>query len=228
MPTQNNRGIYDDWIAGEQLEAAPLDHNMRMIVSVSGNQTVNGVKTFGSIPVGPASNPTTDNQLTRKKYVDDQDALNVHLSGDQTIAGVKTFSSIPVLPASDPTSDNQASRKAYVDQRVKEYVEITPVLVYDNTNVTWVDWDLSASIPAGARYADVVIIHPGQGNASYPRGAGVRKNGSTIDRIIEFSAQTYNSFGHNMIVELDDNRIIERRIFSTQNGVYFYVVGYWK
>lgn len=34
-------------------------------------QTFAGVKTFGSIPVGPASSPTTDNQLARKKYVDD-------------------------------------------------------------------------------------------------------------------------------------------------------------
>lgn len=36
----------------------------------TGAQTWNGVKTFGSIPVGPASNPTTANQLARKQYVD--------------------------------------------------------------------------------------------------------------------------------------------------------------
>jgi hypothetical protein len=30
-----------------------------------------GVYTFGQIPVGPASNPTTSNQLSRKQYVDD-------------------------------------------------------------------------------------------------------------------------------------------------------------
>lgn len=30
-----------------------------------------GVATFAQIPVGPASSPTTDNQLARKKYVDD-------------------------------------------------------------------------------------------------------------------------------------------------------------
>lgn len=33
-------------------------------------QTMDGVKTFGSIPVLPASNPTTDNQAARKAYVD--------------------------------------------------------------------------------------------------------------------------------------------------------------
>jgi len=35
----------------------------------AGAQTWTGVKTFASIPIGPASDPTTDNQLTRKAYV---------------------------------------------------------------------------------------------------------------------------------------------------------------
>ncbi|MFE5662465.1 hypothetical protein ACFQ7W_00845 [Streptomyces niveus] len=39
-------------------------------VLLTGAQTVAGVKTFSSAPVGPASNPTTDNQLSRKAYVD--------------------------------------------------------------------------------------------------------------------------------------------------------------
>jgi len=34
-------------------------------------QTITGIKTFASIPLGPASDPTTDNQLARKKYIDD-------------------------------------------------------------------------------------------------------------------------------------------------------------
>ena len=42
-----------------------------IMVNTVGDQTILGIKTFGSIPVAPASNPTTDNQLTRKKYVDD-------------------------------------------------------------------------------------------------------------------------------------------------------------
>ena len=39
-------------------------------VKLTGNQTLQGVKTFGSIPVLPASDPTTDNQAARKAYVD--------------------------------------------------------------------------------------------------------------------------------------------------------------
>ncbi len=33
-------------------------------------QSITGIKTFGSIPVLPASDPTTDHQATRKLYVD--------------------------------------------------------------------------------------------------------------------------------------------------------------
>jgi len=40
-------------------------------VKTAGAQTIADVKTFSSIPVLPASNPTTDNQAVRKKYVDE-------------------------------------------------------------------------------------------------------------------------------------------------------------
>jgi hypothetical protein len=40
------------------------------IVKTSGAQTIADVKTFSSIPVLPASDPTTDNQAVRKLYVD--------------------------------------------------------------------------------------------------------------------------------------------------------------
>ncbi|NJP74891.1 hypothetical protein [Streptomyces sp. C1-2] len=39
-------------------------------VLLTGAQTVGGVKTFSSVPVGPSSDPTTANQLARKGYVD--------------------------------------------------------------------------------------------------------------------------------------------------------------
>ena len=39
-------------------------------VKLTGDQTVAGIKTFTSIPVLPASNPTTSNQMTRKAYAD--------------------------------------------------------------------------------------------------------------------------------------------------------------
>ncbi len=42
-------------------------------VLLTGNQTVNGIKTFGSFGITPSSAPTTDYQWANKKYVDDND-----------------------------------------------------------------------------------------------------------------------------------------------------------
>lgn len=41
-------------------------------VLLTGDQTIAGIKTFTSIPIGPDANPTADNELARKKYVDDK------------------------------------------------------------------------------------------------------------------------------------------------------------
>lgn len=47
------------------------DANMpATLVKLTGDQTVAGVKTFSSIPVGPSADPTADDQLARKAYVD--------------------------------------------------------------------------------------------------------------------------------------------------------------
>lgn len=45
------------------------------VVAKAGDQTVAGKKTFSTIPEGPASDPATDNQLTRRKFVTDQVAV---------------------------------------------------------------------------------------------------------------------------------------------------------
>jgi len=109
-------------IADVAADLATLDGE---VVKLTGDQTVNGIKTFGSIPVLPASDPTTANQATRKSYVDTLDAQNVKLTGAQTVNGVKTFGSIPVLPGSDPVAANEATRKAYVDTLDAQNVKIT-------------------------------------------------------------------------------------------------------
>lgn len=143
-PTTDNqltRKFYVD--AGDSANASDIATLDGEVVKLTGDQSVAGIKTFTSIPVGPASDPATDNQLTRKLYVDNEilvvqgnvddvvadlaalDAAVVKLTGDQSVAGIKTFSSIPVLPASDPTTDNQATRKLYVDTLDGANVKLT-------------------------------------------------------------------------------------------------------
>jgi hypothetical protein len=55
------------------------DFHSSDFVQISGDQTINGIKTFGSIPVLPVADPTTDNHATRKLYVDGQDATRISI-----------------------------------------------------------------------------------------------------------------------------------------------------
>ncbi|EIQ0228516.1 hypothetical protein QJ376_001684 [Campylobacter coli] len=82
-------------------------------VAKTGNETIAGVKTF-SVPPVSATNPTANNQVANKSYVDTVGNSKVALSANQTIAGVKTFSVPPVCGA-NPTQDAQLARKWYVD-----------------------------------------------------------------------------------------------------------------
>ncbi|EKI2647070.1 hypothetical protein PD234_001440 [Campylobacter coli] len=87
--------------------------NANAVVALTGNQTIAGIKTF-SVPPVSATNPTANNQVANKSYVDTVGNSKVALSGNQTIAGVKTFSVPPVCSA-NPTQDAQLARKWYVD-----------------------------------------------------------------------------------------------------------------
>ena len=48
-----------------------IDVSIDNVVELVGNQTIAGVKTFGSFPVTPSLAPTTNYQTANKKYVDD-------------------------------------------------------------------------------------------------------------------------------------------------------------
>ena len=63
--------------------------------SIAGDIAVAGDLTGGTVTV---PTPVNNTDAASKKYVDDQDALDVHLAGNQTVNDVKTFSSSPVVP----------------------------------------------------------------------------------------------------------------------------------
>ncbi|EAH4648862.1 hypothetical protein FS281_01230 [Campylobacter jejuni] len=99
----------------EQINGAKTELNSKIDnkVTKTGDETIAGVKTFSAPPVS-ATNPTANNQVANKSYVDTVGNSKVALSGDETIAGVKTFSVPPVCSA-NPTEDAQLARKWYVD-----------------------------------------------------------------------------------------------------------------
>ncbi|HEF7022983.1 TPA: hypothetical protein SAX29_001241 [Campylobacter jejuni] len=99
----------------EQINGAKTELNSKIDnkVTKTGDETIAGVKTFSAPPVS-ATNPTANNQVANKSYVDTVGNSKVALSGNQTIAGVKTFNAAPVCGA-NPTEDAQLARKWYVD-----------------------------------------------------------------------------------------------------------------
>jgi len=62
------------WIKNETIINFGTDvpQLLELMVKKEGNETINGVKTFGSFPVTPSSLPTTNYQVANKKYVDDK------------------------------------------------------------------------------------------------------------------------------------------------------------
>jgi hypothetical protein len=57
-------------------------------VNLTGNESISGTKTFSTIPVLPASDPTSDNQAARKAYVDSskyQSAINTQTNNYQLV-----------------------------------------------------------------------------------------------------------------------------------------------
>ncbi|EAJ3390530.1 hypothetical protein GN879_02115 [Campylobacter coli] len=99
----------------EQINGAKTELNSKIDnkVTKTGDETIAGVKTF-SVPPVSATNPTANNQVANKSYVDTVGNSKVALSGNQTIAGIKTFNAAPVCSA-NPTEDAQLARKWYVD-----------------------------------------------------------------------------------------------------------------
>lgn len=79
--------------------------NTSEVVKLTTNQNIQGVKAFASPPVS-ATNPTANNQVANKAYVDSVGNTAVKLTGNQEIAGVKTFTNNIVSPNINAMQNN--------------------------------------------------------------------------------------------------------------------------
>lgn len=94
-------------------------------VRKTGDETINGIKTFSAIPVLPSTDPTTINQATRKGYVDSQNLLkqdkliagdNITIAPDgktisATASGGSSEMEIEVIPISSEEPPTQLNPK---------------------------------------------------------------------------------------------------------------------
>ncbi|EAJ7526395.1 hypothetical protein A6E60_04525 [Campylobacter coli] len=113
LETKKNEYINKIVAKANEYDIANINAQVKAKVTKTGDETIAGVKTF-SVPPVSATNPTANNQVANKSYVDTVGNSKVALSGNQTIAGVKTFS-VPPVSATNPTANNQVANKSYVD-----------------------------------------------------------------------------------------------------------------
>ncbi|WP_223207675.1 hypothetical protein [Campylobacter coli] len=109
-------------------------------VAKTGDETIAGVKTF-SVPPVSATNPTANNQVANKSYVDTVGNSKVSLNGNQTIAGTKTFSAVPACSVA-PTANNHLANKSYVDNKVSSAGSAGAVVLKSSRTTTG-DWTIS-------------------------------------------------------------------------------------
>jgi len=83
----------------------------------------------------------------------------------------------------------------------------------------WQDWDISAIIPAGSKYAAIKVLNTGGSG----RSAGARKNASALDRSWVFAAGKDFLF----ITEVDSARVIELKEDSASLYNQYSVMVYW-
>ena len=76
--------------------------------------TMTGDITMGANSVTSTANPTTDDELSRKGYVDTQDATKLNLSGG-TMTGDVVLGANKITSTATPATDDTLTRKGYVD-----------------------------------------------------------------------------------------------------------------
>ncbi len=91
-----------------------VDTEANTKVSKSGDETINGIKTFIDSPIVP--NPTTDLEVANKGSYETFGYTNfASLTDNNTLTGINSFSNQVFLPNSNQTSDLMATSKGYVD-----------------------------------------------------------------------------------------------------------------
>ncbi|EAI2175070.1 hypothetical protein EKW25_04410 [Campylobacter coli] len=117
----------------QQINGAKTELNSKIDnkVTKTGHETIAGVKTF-SVPPVSATNPTANNQVANKSYVDTVVNSKVALSGNQTIAGVKTFSAPIVVP--NGTANTHAVNLAQLNTKANQATTYTKTEVDTRVN----------------------------------------------------------------------------------------------
>ncbi|EIL6659575.1 hypothetical protein LL692_001267 [Campylobacter coli] len=137
LETKKNEYINKIVAKANEYDIANINAQVQAKVTKTGDETIAGVKTF-SVPPVSATNPTANNQVANKAYVDTRVNAKananavVALTGNQTIAGVKTFSSPVVVP--NATANTHAVNLAQLNTKANQATTYTKTEVDTRVN----------------------------------------------------------------------------------------------
>ncbi|ELT5627996.1 hypothetical protein R9V04_001656 [Campylobacter coli] len=131
LETKKNEYINKIVAKANEYDIANINAQVKAKVTKTGDETIAGVKTF-SVPPISATNPTANNQVANKSYVDTVGNSKVALSGNQTIAGVKTFSAPIVVP--NGTANTHAVNLAQLNTKANQATTYTKTEVDTRVN----------------------------------------------------------------------------------------------
>lgn len=149
------------------------------VVNLTGNQTIAGVKTFSSPPVS-ATNPTANNQVANKAYVDTVGNTAVKLTGNQTIAGTKTFSSPVVVP--NATADTHAVNLAQLNTKANQATTYTKTEVNSLVDVK-ANWNAVVNLTGNQTIAGIKTFTSIPVSATQPTNANQVANKAYVDAV---------------------------------------------
>lgn len=181
----------------------------------AGNVTTNANLTGVVTSAGNAT-AIADKALAIAKLADGTDGELITWSATGVIATVAVGTATHVLTSNGvgvaPTFQAAAGGLTFTELSGKQR--------YAAVGVAWEDWDISALVPVGTKYVEVLIFNRNAGTFYH----GVRANGSVLDRTQQ-GCTGYNSVS--VTTPVDANRIIE--VICDTNVLYawFGILGYW-
>lgn len=126
------------------------------VVLLTTDQTIAGVKTFSSIPVLPASDPTADNEAARKAYVDSALGTlaivasdNIRDSADASVTeDYSSYTKIKEIKYNELDGDIRVHFKTWAEGiKAKVYINgIARGIERTSTASTWDEWDEDFSV----------------------------------------------------------------------------------
>ena len=140
------------------------------VVHKTGDETIDGIKTFGSFSITPSSAPTTNYQVANKKYVDDNKGISLGTANTYDIGVGQTWQDVTGSRVSGTTYTNSTGKPIFlavfcINANFTGVVNINGISITytTSTNTAYAMQSVQIIVPHGNTYSvtftDVGVAH---------------------------------------------------------------------